>query len=146
MNRDQGAGGYGQNLASRGTSGSEMSSSTNSGIIGVTDQWYNGEVNAWTYYGMDNPPEGSDLMAWGHFTQLVWKSTTKVGCATVECPSGTIFDGFTSWYTVCNYDPPGMLISRCLNVTDHVLTEIGNFGGEYGSNVLEPQGASTLTI
>lgn len=69
-------------------------------------QWYNGEATAWDYYGEDNPPEGSDFSAWGHFTQLVWKSTTKVGCATEKCPAGTIFD-FDSWYTVCNYNPMG---------------------------------------
>ena len=35
----------------------------------------------------------------GHYTQLVWASTTYVGCAKVEC------DGYTIW--VCEYDPPG---------------------------------------
>lgn len=27
-----------------------------------------------------------------HFTQVVWKSTTQVGCATYTCPAGSIFD------------------------------------------------------
>lgn len=35
----------------------------------------------------------------GHYTQIVWKSTKKVGCAKISC------DGFDIW--VCNYDPPG---------------------------------------
>ena len=35
----------------------------------------------------------------GHYTQIVWANTTKVGCAKMEC------DGFTTW--VCEYDPPG---------------------------------------
>ena len=35
----------------------------------------------------------------GHYTQIVWQTTTKVGCAKIEC------DGYDIW--VCNYDPPG---------------------------------------
>ncbi len=35
----------------------------------------------------------------GHYTQIVWETTTKVGCAKIDC------DGYTTW--VCNYDPPG---------------------------------------
>lgn len=35
----------------------------------------------------------------GHYTQIVWASTTSVGCAKVTC------NGSTIW--VCEYDPPG---------------------------------------
>jgi len=35
----------------------------------------------------------------GHYTQIVWNTTTKVGCAKIEC------GGMETW--VCNYDPPG---------------------------------------
>jgi uncharacterized protein YkwD len=124
---DQGSGGYGQNLATWGSSGDISSKQIETAEAGVTMQWYNNEAENWSYYGLDNPPEGSDLHAWGHFTQLVWKSSTKVGCATVKCPADTIFD-FESWYTVCNYNPPG------------------NFGGEYGKNVLQPGNARMIVI
>ncbi|XP_078423864.1 glioma pathogenesis-related protein 1-like [Cetorhinus maximus] len=44
----------------------------------------------------------------GHYTQLVWASSYKVGCASHICRSG--IDGFTSAISVnfvCDYGPPG---------------------------------------
>ncbi|WP_462252538.1 CAP domain-containing protein [Ekhidna sp.] len=35
----------------------------------------------------------------GHYTQIIWETTTKVGCAKIEC------NGMDIW--VCNYDPSG---------------------------------------
>lgn len=106
LRRDQGGGGYGQNLASWGSTGDISGMQLETAKAAVTMQWYNGEVNLFTYYGMSDPPAGANLMEWGHFTQAVWKATTKVGCATVQCPAGTVLS-YPSWYTVCNYDPPG---------------------------------------
>ena len=42
---------------------------------------------------------GGFSMRTGHFTQVVWAGTTRVGCATRVC------NGMDLW--VCNYDPPG---------------------------------------
>lgn len=73
---------------------------------GVTDQWYNGEMTKWDFYGMNDPPASASLYDWGHFTQVVWKDASKVGCATVRCGPGSVLS-LQSWYTVCNYNPPG---------------------------------------
>ncbi|KAL7948460.1 CAP domain-containing protein [Trichoderma barbatum] len=124
---NQGGGGYGQNLASWGSTGNIDDKEIESGRRGVTDQWYNDEMENWTFYGLDNPPSGSNLDAWGHFTQVVWKDSTKLGCFTAKCPAGTVL-GMQSWYTVCNYSPPG------------------NFGGKYAENVLKPLGHPTVTV
>lgn len=41
----------------------------------------------------------------GHYTQMVWQSTTQVGCGMAFCPNaGQIW--------VCNYDPPGNWIGE----------------------------------
>ncbi|XP_010547940.1 PREDICTED: pathogenesis-related protein 1-like [Tarenaya hassleriana] len=36
----------------------------------------------------------------GHYTQVVWKKSVKLGCAKVKCNNGGTF-------IICNYDPPG---------------------------------------
>lgn len=40
----------------------------------------------------------------GHYTQIVWSTTKKVGCTKIAC------DGFDIW--VCNYDPPGNWVGQ----------------------------------
>ncbi|CAM9018847.1 unnamed protein product [Wickerhamomyces anomalus] len=57
---------------------------------GVVDAWY-GEKSDYN----SNSPSAS------HFTQVVWKSTTQLGCAKKECGS------YWGQYTVCSYDPAG---------------------------------------
>ena len=44
----------------------------------------------------------------GHYTQIVWSSTTALGCAMKACTTGSPFKGFPNWELwVCNYSPPG---------------------------------------
>lgn len=41
----------------------------------------------------------------GHYTQVVWSDSNRVGCARVQCDNG--------WYFVtCNYSPPGNVIGQ----------------------------------
>ncbi|CAL4885681.1 unnamed protein product [Urochloa decumbens] len=37
----------------------------------------------------------------GHYTQIVWRNTRRVGCAMVTCYNGR------GTFITCNYDPPG---------------------------------------
>lgn len=48
-------------------------------------------------------------MKTGHFTQLVWKSTTHLGCALVDC---TGQNGLQGDYLVCEYNPPGNITNK----------------------------------
>jgi hypothetical protein len=45
----------------------------------------------------------------GHYTQIVWKTTTGVGCAHVSCTNANAsLGGATRWdFSVCDYSPPG---------------------------------------
>ncbi|KAM3414527.1 hypothetical protein BST61_g9686 [Cercospora zeina] len=42
----------------------------------------------------------------GHFSQLVWRNTTSIGCAEVECNTGGD-KGVKGKFLVCEYDPAG---------------------------------------
>ena len=75
---------YGENLAA-GTIGALDPEST-------TAMWYD-EVKLYKF------PDGGFSMQTGHFTQVVWTTTTQVGCGQVQCKGNDIL--------VCNYDPPG---------------------------------------
>ncbi len=49
----------------------------------------------------------------GHYTQLVWRSTTAVGCAKVTCTVRSPFPSFGNWdFWVCDYAPPGNVVGE----------------------------------
>jgi len=95
-------GGYGQNIAA-GVKPDNVSAV-------ITDLFYNGEVNYYNnLYGQANP-DMSNFEKWGHFSQIVWKSTSQVGCATVDCTSqglANVGQYVSPFFTVCNYKSPG---------------------------------------
>ncbi|CCK69274.1 sterol-binding protein KNAG_0C01610 [Huiozyma naganishii CBS 8797] len=74
------------------------------GIAGAVDAWYD-EISQYNY---GNPGFSENT---GHFTQVVWKSTTQVGCASKSCGS------YWGDYVICSYQ------------------SAGNFGGQYADNV-----------
>jgi uncharacterized protein YkwD len=77
-------GAHGENLAAGTSSIMDPAS-----VVGL---WY-GEVKG---YSFRRP--GFSMKA-GHFTQVVWRDTKRVGCGRASC------DGIDLW--VCQYDPPG---------------------------------------
>lgn len=90
--------GYGENLAwnwsSRGPAPVACSI--------PTDNWYN-EIKDYNFAD----PATTPISRVGHFTQVVWAGSTKVGCAQAASlgPKGGV-------YTVCNYDPPGNYLGQ----------------------------------
>ncbi|MCP4197203.1 MAG: hypothetical protein GY762_08635 [Proteobacteria bacterium] len=56
--------------------------------------------------------DGGDAIGCGHYTQIVWRDTTHVGCAVQVCPNGLTNweDGREIWF--CRYHPPGNWIGE----------------------------------
>jgi len=63
----------------------------------VTDAWGNEDAD----YNSTNFT-CNDGKVCGHFTQVVWFNTAKIGCGKAAAPSDA-----NQIYWVCNYDPPG---------------------------------------
>lgn len=121
--RGIGGGGYGQNLAMWGsTNNPEAFGATGSVARAASNGWYNGELNDFpsSDYGKDSP-NMANFSKWGHYSQLIWKETKKVGCATHFCPAGTMYDNMGSWYTVCNYYPAGMFSAAKPNLSPPLI-------------------------
>jgi hypothetical protein len=76
---------------------------------GITESWYKAELPFMNgYYNMAQIPDDVFHQV-GHFTQVVWKGTTSVGCVSMYCPNMTV-NGAPSnlnMFSVCNYSPPG---------------------------------------
>jgi hypothetical protein len=77
-------------------------------IADATVMWYNNEINLFpsSDYGLANP-DMSNFEGWGHYSQMIWKSTEQIGCAAVLCPYDTLMSKMYGWYSVCNYYPAG---------------------------------------
>ncbi|HWA13414.1 MAG TPA: CAP domain-containing protein [Burkholderiales bacterium] len=53
---------------------------------------------------LDGPLTRANLKSVGHYTQMVWRETARVGCGEATCNKTLI--------VVCNYDPPGNYLGR----------------------------------
>lgn len=81
----------------------------------VVELWYN-EKSHYTYGAGCQPGE-----VCGHYTQVVWAKTSKVGCAYTQCPKAHVLNdagekvvwwSYPTIIVVCNYDPPGNWIGE----------------------------------
>jgi len=89
--------GFGENIyaASGGTT-----SATN-----VVHSWAS-EVSSYDY--ATNACSGTC----GHYTQVVWRDSTQVGCALANCTTNSPF-GSGNWvFVVCDYTPPGNFVGQ----------------------------------
>lgn len=115
----------------------------------ITNLMYNNEEGFFHNLYGTNSPSMALFESWGHFTQIVWKASTHVGCATVTCPKlGNVDSSVAEPFTVCNYSPAGKFfwfLSLVVLLQCAMLTwQTGNTIGEYADNVLAPLGHPPL--
>jgi pathogenesis-related protein 1 len=94
---------YGENLAAGSLSTAQQ----------AVNGWA-GEVSCWTY-GTVLGTEQCNTTCYqqmhsdgcGHYTAIVWRTTTEVGCGVAACSSA---GGFPGYVWICNYSPPGNIV------------------------------------
>ena len=106
----------------------------------ITNNWYYAEEPAFPY-GVPSPTEGATQIF--HFSQIVWKTTTTVGCAVSYCDT-RILSGNYGWFVVCNYGPAGT--SHSPSSKSHANTLLGNYLGEFATDVTEPIGDAPVQV
>jgi uncharacterized protein YkwD len=88
--------GYGENIyASTGTSSASE----------VVSSWAS-EVSSYDYAANSC----SDVC--GHYTQIVWRDSLQVGCATATCTTNSPFGSGSWFFVVCDYTPPGNYVGQ----------------------------------
>jgi len=89
---------YGENLYGATAWGMALSTSPQD----VVDAWWSEEA----YYDYAT---NSCTRVCGHYTQVMWKGSTHVGCGMAVCDGA---NGTTSDVWVCNYSPPGNWVGQ----------------------------------
>lgn len=94
--------GYGENLYWGGSSGagSAVPAATDAAER-ATKSWYD-EIKDYDY---KNPTFSPKV---GHFTQMIWKNTTEVGCAVFSLKGSQ----WLETYVACEYQPPGNVMGQ----------------------------------
>jgi hypothetical protein len=92
-----GSGGLGEDIAAGAPS---------QDIAGAVKGWVDEKAN------FTPPNTCASGQVCGHYTQIVWSTTTAVGCAQAQCTTGSPWGpdsgAFTHWtMSVCDFNPPG---------------------------------------
>ena len=101
---------FGENLASFGASPNSPNTDPADAVSGWAE-----EVACYSYgrFFEDDACDGSCIASLnsngcGHYTQVVWRDTERVGCGFSTCTGS----GFNWEFWVCNYDPPGNFVGQ----------------------------------
>ena len=105
--------------------------------------WYDGEYPLFgSWVGdLNDKVTGDMLHKVGHLTQLLWKSTTDVGCAALE---SRLSPASKCFFVVCRWSPPGNVEGEANWNLQGV--QPGECGGDYLSQSYYGTGACSRTV
>jgi hypothetical protein len=89
----------------------------------AVEAWYS-EIKDYLWpqtYGADKKKEGGVI---GHFTQVVWKATTKVGCGK-NTGCNNMWDGWSNTIIVCRYSPGGNFMNPTVDPVMGYYNQVG---------------------
>ncbi|KAK8161055.1 CAP domain-containing protein [Phyllosticta citrichinensis] len=113
----------GQNMAEYTVYGTQLTADNMTTSAGTFSNMYYSEGQYFNgFYGLANPTTSQDT---GHFTQMIWKDSYAVGCATTQCNSMLL--------SFCNYYPGGnILTTYATNVLDLITSPLPPLCAESG--------------
>ncbi|KAK7538269.1 CAP domain-containing protein [Phyllosticta citribraziliensis] len=113
----------GQNMAEYTVYGTQLTADNMTTAAGTFSNMYYSEGQYFNgFYGLATPTTSQDT---GHFTQMIWKDSYAVGCATTQCNSMLL--------SFCNYYPGGnILTTYALNVLDLITSPLPPLCAESG--------------
>lgn len=106
-----------QSYADRCVYGHSGTSGLGENIFGSSG-WTNAEERAATLWAGEEPyyNYASNSCAsgqqCGHYTQMVWRATTQLGCGIKQCSTGSPLSSSQWTYVVCNYSTPGNYVGQ----------------------------------
>jgi uncharacterized protein YkwD len=101
---------YGENLATFGTTAASNFYTPEEAVDGWVSEkacWDYGTIRG-TETCDQTCADGLNSTGCGHYTQVIWRDTKRVGCGYSTCQNGN----FNMEIWVCNYDPPGNYIGE----------------------------------
>jgi pathogenesis-related protein 1 len=92
---------YGENLYSAGRSGQ---GATAPDPLGALASWYGEKAQ----YDANPQPVSNPIQSWGHYSQMVWPTTQRLGCGAASAFQNNRWDTVV----VCRYDPRGNIVGQ----------------------------------